>query len=99
MTRDRLRVRRADSSCIRGEAPAAQGAEVLGVGIEQVLTADLASGVEEREAHPERDLEERALLSIRLGEEPLVDRRELRRSREALCVVTQVRERALEPLD
>ena len=69
------------------------------VRVEDVLAADLARRVEEREADSHGDLEERALLAVGLGEQPLVDRRELRRGRQPLRVVAQIGERALEPLD
>ena len=75
------------------------GSQILGVRVEHVLAPDLARGVEEREAHADRDLEQRALLAVGLGEEALVDGGELRRRGEALRVVAQVGERALQPLD
>ena len=53
-----LRVRRADATRVRGEPLVAQRAQVLRVRVEHVLAPDLARGVEEREAHPDRDLEE-----------------------------------------
>ena len=97
--RDGLPVGRADAPRIRSEALVADRAQVLGVRIEQVLAADLARGVEERDAHAQRDLEERALLAVGLGEQALVDRGELGGSGEALRVGAQVGERLLEPFD
>ena len=64
-----------------------------------MLAPDLARRVEEREAHPDRHLEEGALLAVGLREESLVDRGELGRRRQALRVVTKVGERALQSLD
>ena len=80
---DRLCVRSPDAARVGGESLVPERAQVLRVGIEQVLAADLSSGVEEREADPERDLEQRATLTFSLGEEPAVRRGELRRRGEA----------------
>ena len=95
---DRLRVRDADAARIGGEALVAHRLEVVRIRVEHVLAADLARGVEEGETHPDRDLEEGALLAVGLGGKALVHGGELRRRRQALGIVPQVGERPLEPL-
>ena len=99
MSRDCAGVGRADATRIGGEPLVAQRAQVLRVRIEHVLAPDLARRVEEREAHPDRHLEEGALLAVGLREESLVDRGELGRRRQALRVVAKIGERALQSLD
>ena len=64
-----------------------------------MLAPDLARRVEEREAHPDRHLEEGALLAVSLREESLVDGGELGRRRQALRVVAKIGERTLQSLD
>ena len=64
-----------------------------------MLAPDLARRVEEREAHPDRHLEEGALLAVGLREKSLVDGGELGRRRQALRVVAKIGERALQSLD
>ena len=99
MSRDCAGVGRADATRIGGEPLVAQRAQVLRVRIEHVLAPDLARRVEEREAHPDRHLEEGALLAVGFREESLVDRSELGRRRQALRVVAKIGERALQSLD
>ena len=97
--RDGLAYGRADAARVGGEPLVAQRAQVLRVRVEHVLASDLARRVEEREAHPDRHLEQRALLAVGLREEPLVDGGELGRRGQALRVVAKIGERALQPLD
>ena len=92
---DRVGVRPADPASVGGKAFVAHRLEILGVRIEQVLAADLAGGVEERDAHPERDLEDAALLPLGLAQERVVDRRELGRARQAPRIRAEVGERLL----
>ena len=58
MARDRFRIALRDPRRVRAEAFPLHGTEVLAVRIQQVLAADVPGGVEEGEAHADRDLEE-----------------------------------------
>ncbi len=55
---------RPDATGVGAEALVPDGREILGVRIEQMLASDLARGVEEREPHPERDLEQALVLAL-----------------------------------
>jgi hypothetical protein len=97
--RDRLSVRSADPEGVGAEALVADRLQILRVRVEDVLAADVARGVEEREAHADRDLEHAPLLAVGLTDERRVDRRQLLGVRQAFRVLAQVAQRAPEPLD
>ena len=99
VTRDGARIRAADAASVRREPLVAHRAQVFRIRVEDVLATDLPRRVEERETDADGDLEQGALLAIGLGDETLINGCQLRRGREALRVLAQVGQRALEPLE
>ena len=93
---DRRAVRLGDAGRVRGEALVAQRLQILAVGIEHVLAADVAGGVEERDPDAGRHLEQAAPLAHGLGAEPVEERGHLLRRGQAARVGAQIGERALE---
>ena len=93
---DRLRVRAADAERVRGEALVAHRLQILLVRVEQVLPPDRPSGVEERETDADRDLEQARPSRVGLVDERGVHAGKLPRAWQALRVLPQIRERALE---
>ena len=99
VTPDRRRVGRADPAGVGREALVAHWPQILRVRVEQMLAADLARRVEEREPDSCGDLEKRALLPVRLRPQAGVGRCELRWRRKPTCVGAQVGQRLLERFD
>jgi hypothetical protein len=95
----RLRVRPADAERVRPEALVAHGLQILRVRVEHVLPAHVTGGIEEREAHPDRDFEQALLLAIGLVHEGGVDGGELVGARQPSRVLAQVAQRLPETLE
>ena len=96
---DGIGVRPADPAGVRSEALVPNGTQILRVRVEDVLPANLAGGVEEREPDADGDLEQAPVLAVRLGDESGVHGVELLRGRKAAGIASQVGERLLERLD